>query len=58
MANYSLTTSTVEDKSYTAVVAALEAVLEAVDNAKAIRHYSIVYNSGANRFVGTVVHDT
>lgn len=56
MANYALTTVQSENKSYSAVAAALEAVLEAVDTTKTLYHYSIVHRAPSDTFVGTVVH--
>lgn len=58
MANYSLTTTQTENKSYQNVVSALELVLEGVDTTKVIRHYSIIYRADEGTFVGTVVYDT
>ena len=58
MANYAVTTSQTENKSYSAVAAALEAILEAVDNTKTLRHYSIVHRAPTDTFVGTVVLDS
>lgn len=56
MANYALTTAQTENKAYTAVAAALEAILETVDTTKTIYHYSIVHRSPSDTFVGTVVY--
>lgn len=58
MANYSLTTTQTESKSYSEVAAALEAVAEAVDTTKVIRLYNIAYRSVTDTFVGTIVVDT
>jgi hypothetical protein len=58
MANYALTTTQVEDKSYTNVAATLESTAEAVDTAKAIRLYSIVYRAVTDTFIGTLVVDS
>ena len=58
MANYSLTTAQSENKSFSAVAAALEAVLEAVDTTKTIYHYGIVARPDTGTFVGTVVYAT
>lgn len=58
MANYSVTTTQSENKSYSAVAAALEAALEAVDTTKTLRHYSIVARPDSGTFVGTLVVDT
>lgn len=58
MANYSLTTTQTESKSYSEVAAALEAVAEAKDTTKVIRLYDISYRSVTDTFVGTIVVDT
>ena len=58
MANYSLTTTQTENKSFSAVAAALEAALEAVDTTKTIYHYGIICRPDTGTFVGTVVFAT
>ena len=58
MANFAVTTVTSENKQYQAVQAALEAALEGVVDTKVIRHFSIVYRSAEDTFVGTLVVDT
>lgn len=58
MANYAVTTTQSENKSYSAVVAALEAVIEDAVNTKVIHHYSIVHRAPSDTFVGTLVIDT
>ena len=58
MANYSLTTVQSENKSFSAVAAALEAVAEAIDTTKTIYHYGIVCRTDTGTFVGTIVHAT
>lgn len=58
MPNFAVTTTQSENKSYSSVAAALEAAIEAVDNAKAIRLYSITYRAVTDTFIGTLVVDT
>lgn len=58
MANYALTTTQSESKSYSEVAAALEAAAEAVVNTKVIHLLSIVHRSTTDTFVGTLVMDT
>lgn len=58
MANFAVTTTQSENKSYSSVAAALESAMEATDNTKVIRLYSIVYRAVTDTFVGTLVADT
>ena len=58
MANYSVTTTTSENKQFQTVQAALETAIEATDTTKVIRHYSIIYRRDEGTFVGTLVVDT